>query len=53
MVEAGYFVVADKFLKGLTKKVIARPLIVRLIKSTSPAELTKILELLELIENKL
>jgi hypothetical protein len=32
MVEAGYFVTADKFLKNLMKKTIVKPLISRLIK---------------------
>ena len=41
MVEAGYFQQADKFLKTLTKKTAARPLITRLIKNASLPELTK------------
>ena len=41
MVEAGYFLQADKFLKNLTKKAIAKPLITRLIKNTNLQDLTK------------
>jgi hypothetical protein len=32
MIEAGFFVTADKFLKNLMKKTIVKPLISRLIK---------------------
>jgi hypothetical protein len=46
MVEAGYFQQADKFLKNLTKKASAKPLITRLLKNTNIADLTKNLELL-------
>jgi dynein heavy chain len=53
MVEAGYFQQADKFLKNLTKKTLAKPLITRLIKNTNLPDLTKNLELLEEIEKKL
>jgi dynein heavy chain len=53
MVEAGYFQQADKYLKNLTKKATAKPLITRLLKNTNIADLTKTLELLEEIEKKL
>jgi hypothetical protein len=46
MTEAGYFQQADKYLKTLTKKTVARPLITRLIKNASLPDLTKNLELL-------
>lgn len=41
MVEAGYFQQADKFLKNLTKKTIAKPLITRLNKNANLPDLTK------------
>jgi dynein heavy chain, axonemal len=53
MVEAGYFQQADKYLKNLTKKASAKPLITRLLKNTNLNDLTKNLELLEEIEKKL
>lgn len=53
MVEAGYFQQADKYLKTLTKKASAKPLLTRLLKNTNLADLTKNLELLEEIEKKL
>ena len=46
MVEAGYFQQADKYLKNLTKKASAKPLITRLLKNTNLNDLTKNLELL-------
>jgi len=41
MVEAGYFQQCDKFLKNLTKKTLAKPLITRLIKNTNLQDLTR------------
>lgn len=47
MVEAGYFVTADKFLKNLMKKLITKPLLNRLIRVGNVLnDLTKNLELL-------
>jgi hypothetical protein len=44
MVEAGYFVTADKFLKNLMKKTFTKPTIIRLIKITNVLiDLTKTL----------
>ena len=44
MIEAGYFVTADKFLKNLMKKTFSKPLITRLIKMLNVlVDLTKML----------
>lgn len=41
MAEAASYQQVDKFLKNLTKKTAARPLITRLIKTASLPDLTK------------
>jgi hypothetical protein len=47
MAEAANFQKADKFLKTLTKRALAKPAITRFIKQTNLPELTKTLESLE------